>query len=373
MNPVVIDIRAAEDARDVVHRAVQTLVEGRLVAFPTETVYGLAASALSADAVSRLLEAKGRREGHPLALAVKSADDALDYVPDLGTLGRRLARRCWPGPVTLVADNSHPDSLIPRLPEAVQQAIVPSGTVGLRVPAHDLILEVLRMMAGPIALSSANLTGGDDPFTAEQVVEQLGERVDLVLDDGRTRFAQASTVVRVHDREFQILREGVVNEATLKRLSSLMLLVVCTGNTCRSPMAERLARQQIAERLGCRLEELEDRSVIVMSAGIASGPGGAPSPHAVEVMKSMGLDLSDHRSQPVREQLVRHADLILTMTRGHHEAIVSKWPEAAGRTHLLCRDGGDVADPIGGPVELYRACAQQMATELSHWIDELPL
>src|SRR5438105_14319783 len=104
MSPVVINVANAEDPRDVVHRAVQALAEGKLVAFPTETVYGLAASALSETAVERLLAVKGRAAGHPLTLAIKSADDALDYVPRLSPLGRRVARRCWPGPLTLVVD-----------------------------------------------------------------------------------------------------------------------------------------------------------------------------------------------------------------------------------------------------------------------------
>ena len=95
MAPVVIDLRSAEDSRDVVHRAVQALAEGKIVAFPTETVYALAASALSEDAVRRLLELQGpisSRQGESPALAVKSADDALDYVPDMSALGMRLAR-----------------------------------------------------------------------------------------------------------------------------------------------------------------------------------------------------------------------------------------------------------------------------------------
>ena len=131
MAPLVIDIRSAEDTRDVVHRAVQALAEGRLVALPTETVYGLAASALDEQAVKRLIAVKNRPEGQPLTLAVKSADDALDYVPDLSLLGRRLARRCWPGPVTLVVEDRHPDSLIGQLPPSVRQGDCPHRQRGI--------------------------------------------------------------------------------------------------------------------------------------------------------------------------------------------------------------------------------------------------
>ena len=108
MPPVVIHLRNADDLRDVVHRTVQALAEGELVALPTETVYGLAASALDEKAVARLLEAKGRRDGKPLTLALKSADEARDYVPDMCPLARRLARWCWPGPVTLVIARQAP-------------------------------------------------------------------------------------------------------------------------------------------------------------------------------------------------------------------------------------------------------------------------
>ena len=131
MPPVVIDLRQAEDWRDVVHQTVQALVEGKLVAFPTETVYGVAASALDEDAVERLVTLKKRRIGHALTLAVKSAEEARDYVPDMSSLALRLARRCWPGPITLVVDDSHPESLVRRLPPKVQQYVSPTSTVGL--------------------------------------------------------------------------------------------------------------------------------------------------------------------------------------------------------------------------------------------------
>src|SRR5688572_1746946 len=111
MPAALIDLRTAEDPRDVVHRAVQALAEGKLVAFPTETVYGVAASAINAKAVERLGEIKQRREGHPFTLAIKSAEDAIDYVPLLPPLAQRLTRRCWPGPVTFVLDDDHPESL----------------------------------------------------------------------------------------------------------------------------------------------------------------------------------------------------------------------------------------------------------------------
>ena len=371
MPPALIDIRNTDDIRDVVHQSVQTLVEGNLVVFPTETLYGVAASALSASAVDKLCQLKSRKEGQPLALAVKSADEAWDYVPHAGALGRRLARRCWPGPVTLVMDNQHPDSLLHRLPENVLQAVSPQGTLGLRVPAHRLIMDVLDLLTGPLVLTSANRTTQSESMTAAAVIESLGDDVQLVLDDGRCHYSQSSSVVRVDNNELRMLREGVVSCSTMDRLSSFIAVIVCTGNTCRSPMAEVLLKKRFAEKIGCPFDELEDRGILVLSAGIAAGQGMPASSEAVEVMKNRGLELMDHGSQRVTDRLVRDADVIFTMTRAHQAALIHHWPTAKDRCFTLSLDGLDVSDPIGGPMQLYERCAEQIDTYLAERIEQL--
>lgn len=371
MPPIVIDIRNAEDSRDVVHRAVQALAEGQLVALPTETVYGLAASACRPDAVAKLLEVKGRPEGQPMALAIKSADEAPDFVPNMSPLARRLARRCWPGPVTLVVENSHRDGLIAQLPKDVRQVIAPNGSVGLRVPANEMAQAVLRMLSGPLVLTSANRSGQPDATTAQEVVDYLDGDVALVLDDGPCRYGQPSSVVRVTNNKYQVLREGVVGETTLRRLSGMMIVFVCTGNTCRSPMAELLMRSTLAKQLGCTLDELEEHGVCVASAGIAAAPGCPPANEAVLVMREQGLDLSPHEAQPLTDQLVRQADLILAMTQSHMQSIVDRWPNAASRTHLIMPDRVDVQDPIGQSIGAYRHCAAQLTTGIKYHADQL--
>ena len=322
---------------------------------PTETVYGVAARALDADAVARLLEVKGRKLGHPLTLAIRSAEEARDYAPDLTPLAYRLARRCWPGPVTLVVDDSHPESLVHRLPETVQRAVSPKETVGLRVPGHSAVLDLLKMIVGPLVLTSANRSGQAEARTAEEAIAALGDDVDLVLNDGPTRYGQPSSVVRVSGRQLEVLRVGVVPEKTLRRFAGLLVVFVCTGNTCRSPMAELLCRRMLAERLGCTLDGLEEQGVQVASAGLAALSGGYPAEEAVRVMAQQGLDLRPHVTQPLTDPLVRQADVIYTMTDSHRQALVGQWPAAADRTKILSVSGTDIANPIGGPLERCQA------------------
>jgi protein-tyrosine phosphatase len=367
----------------LIEAATQTLAQGQLVAFPTETVYGLAASALSPEGVERLIHSKRRPDEKPLTMAVSGAPAALDWIPNMSRLGRRLARRCWPGPVTLVFDLEQgggvgsPGSLASRLPEQVRQRVCPAGTLGLRVPQHDAILNVLQALPGPLVLSSANRSGEPAATTAQEVVEAAGDHLALVIDDGPSPFGQASTVVRVQGKSWRVLREGVVPATTLEQLSPCLIVFVCTGNTCRSPLAEVLCKQLLAEKLGCTPQELPQRGFQVVSAGLAAMNGGPAADEAVEVARTLGADLSEHQSQQVTAELVAQADYLFAMTRSHLRALhgpprrgSSAAPSrGATRPRLLCRDGNDLPDPVGGDQDVYRECAQQI---LRHLEDLLP-
>ncbi|MEZ6095254.1 MAG: L-threonylcarbamoyladenylate synthase [Pirellulaceae bacterium] len=282
MAPIVVDLKKIPDKRDAVHRAIEALAAGRIVAMPTETVYGVAACALHEDAVRRLFEIKNRPQTLPLIFLVKSADDALDFVPDMEPLARRMARKCWPGPLVLLLRGPHPDSVISRLPETVQEICSRQGWIGLRVPADAFSMDVLRLNAGPVLMCNSGTNELEPAATGQELIDSHSNSIDLIIDGGQCRFARPSTVVKIEGDNIEIVRRGVIDEQALKRMSEVNILIVCTGNTCRSPMAEGLLKRRLADRLKCDPASLGDCGYNVESAGIAAMPGGAVSGEAVE-------------------------------------------------------------------------------------------
>ncbi|MFN9342729.1 MAG: L-threonylcarbamoyladenylate synthase [Planctomycetota bacterium] len=373
MAPHILDLKKSDDARDAIHYAVEALAAGKVVALPTETVYGIAANGLNEAAVRKLAALRRPEEQFHLPFAVKSGDDALDFAPDMSLLARRLARRCWPGPLTLVLPGPHPDSVVRRLSRSVQELTTAGGAIGLRVPFHPVTQQVLRLSAGPTVMTSAKLDAVRSATTAAEVLAAAGNSVDVILDDGPCRFSQPSTVVKIEGDKLQILRSGVLDEQTLKTMSGLNILLVCTGNTCRSPMAEGLLKKRIADACGCDPKQLDQTGISINSAGVAAMPGARASSQAVETMRGYEVDLGSHSSQPVTERLVQNADLILTMTEGHRQALLAQFPAAVNRTYTVARGSGDISDPIGLPVEFYQRCAEQIDEHLKWWLGNHPL
>lgn len=194
---------------DQLDRAVEVLADGGLVAFPTETVYGLGADAESSAAVSAVFEAKGRPAGHPLIVHVASARQIDRWAVDIDDRARLLAAEFWPGPLTIILRRS--DVVAP-------EAVGGRDTIGLRVPDHPATLELLNRFDGGLAGPSANRFGHVSPTAAQHVVDDLDGRVDLVLDGGPARVGLESTIVEVLDGPVTLLRPGGVSVEAIQAL-----------------------------------------------------------------------------------------------------------------------------------------------------------
>lgn len=361
----VLHWRKSAAPREVLARAVETLAGGRLVAFPTETGYGVAANALHAGAVEALHDLTNVNNGQPLAVAVAGAAEAQDWLPGLSPLGRRLARRCWPGPVAIVAAGGE-DGLASRLPETVRGRVCPEGRLALCSPPHQALLQALHRTPVPVVMADVGANGG----TAADTWHGVADAVSLVVHDRPVRPGPQATVVAVNGSSWAVVRDGAVPREALAQLSCTMVVFVCTGNTCRSPLAEVLFQKALAEQLGCRPEDLPGRGFVVLSAGLAAMMGGRAAPEAVEVARQLGADLTRHQSRPLTEDLAAQADHLFVMTRSHLFALAEAFPRLAARPRLLAPHG-DVPDPIGSAEDVYQECARIIAQHVERLLPEV--
>ncbi len=376
----VLNVTSEQNHRESVRKAGAILRSGGLVALPTETVYGIAASADNSDAVARLRALKGQRSQGPFTVHIGRRSEAERFLNRTSGLERRLIARGWPGPLTLVFDVPDPgrspiaegrdDGFVSR----VYYCDPASGgtTIGLRYPDCPVTCDAINQSGCVVVASSANRSGQPPATNAEAVLAQLKDDVDLLLDGGPTKYGGASTIARVRDHRTEIIRQGVLEERTRRKLATTHILLVCTGNTCRSPMAAGLLEASLADALGIEVSQLENNGYRTLSAGTATISGLPATPEAVAAMNEKGIDISAHRSTALDREMVEQAQVILAMTRGHRAAVLRLGAGHDEHCHLL-RDGRDIEDPMGGDLAVYKSCRDQIAEGLRARLTEVIL
>ncbi len=365
----------APDRAKAINAASESIVSGRLVVIPTETVYGLAGSAATSEAPD-LLSAIPGGAPRPFAWHIHSLELLREIMRPSFPVHRRLLNRLLPGPVTFQIDLS--SIKLGRIREragAAPGTIDDHGVLAIRIPDHPVAREILEsawkrghpvVAQGAAGLGAAWADASRVPTNWQPGTATGG--LSVVVDAGPTRYRRPSTTIRLlADGGYRIVAEGALEARMVRKQLERTVLFVCTGNTCRSPMAAAIARHLAAELP-------PGVTTRFISGGTAADAGSPASNETIAAIESLGIDagsLQTHRSRELTRQMLAEAEVVFAMTAAHARAAMSIDPSAADKIRILDPEGRDVPDPIGGSREVYTRTAERLKDLIQRRLREL--
>ncbi len=355
--------------KKILQRALAVLKAGGIIVYPTNTLYGLGVDAFNQKALERLFVIKQRTIDQPVSLMVATVEQLVEKFARADERQISTLNKLLPGKFTVILESKLKKNL------AYFGSGPKNSKIGFRVPELPFNQKLLSEFGNPISSTSANVSGKPDAKTVQEIIAQFGDRLDLILDAGPAPDMEGSTIIDLTQNPYIIVREGsikldevsrIVSPANvLKRKGKFVITFVCTGNICRSPMAEGILKEFLSRT---KFKNL----VAVQSAGTLELTSGPAHPHAVKVARSLGVDISTHQARAIDKKIMDESDLVFAMAFNHLEYLRMHFPDQAEKIVLLKNwqrkttlSNPSIADPIGHEIHFFKQVAMEIKNEIN--------
>jgi len=352
----------------VVQHAVEVLKKGGVVLYPTDTVYGLGVDVANEKAMKKIYQLKGRDISQPVSFMAHDVDQIEAYHGLLELELRHQLDILFPGKITALLENTFKKSL------PVFSAVREQKKVGWRIPDHPFCLDLSSSYGKPVSTTSANRSGHGNLADVKEILSQLNGKPDLVIDAGDVNKKSGSTIINFTKEPLMIVRQGEIKKETLQDLlpdqsfrfkkSTFEIIFVCSGNVCRSPMAEGILKAMLTKT---RFKNI----IRVLSAGTLDLPPTPVHNWAEKVAAANEINIQSHISSPVSTKIMDRADMVVTMAVNHMRHIKKNYPEHAHKVIMLKEwkrgkqlSNPSIADPIGHKIDFFSDTFSEIHSEL---------
>lgn len=365
-------INPKKPGKKAIKKAIEVLGNGGIIVYPTDTLYGLGIDVTNEKAVHKLFLLKQRDLRSPVSLMVNSLDKIEELVGILPIALYSHLKKILPGKVTALIRNTEQVSL--PVFEYLEKGKNLNENIGFRIPDHPVCHALTTGFDNPISTTSANISGKSNIFSIKDVIAQFGNKLDLILDAGEIEQSKGSTIIDFTKDPYLIVRQGDISVSQLEKLLPDMawrikrdkytITFVCSGNICRSPMAEGILKQILSKTK-------YKKWIKVRSAGTLMIPVSDAHEFAIDVMNEKKIDISQHRSSAISSQIMAESDVVIAMAYNHYKFLRERFPAHKDKVVLIKQwqrenrlSNPSIADPIGHDIEFFNVTYTEIYREI---------